>query len=178
MIARYYEEKRIDHAIKAFSVFQKIYPHAELHLYGFGDARDKYKTENELIRLVKELDLTESVFFRGYLINLSDEWQTLHAQLVTSRFEGFCLAIIEGMSRGVPTVAYNINYGPKDLINDNQSGFLVESGDINSLANKMQELLRDEQRFLRISKDAYNSAQKFNSKVIISEWVDVLYDKL
>ena len=40
--------------------------------------------------------------------------------------EGFSLALLESLAHGVPTISYNIKYGPKEMINNGENGYLIE----------------------------------------------------
>lgn len=170
VVARYYVEKRLDHVIKAFKKVHCFLPNTELHLYGFGDAREKFKTEKELIRLTRQLNLKDSVKFRGYLVDLDNEYKKMHMISLTSTFEGFCLALLEGISYGIPAVSYDIKYGPKEMIESGGSGYLVNNGCIEELADKMIDILSDPEKYVQFSKAAYMKSDDFSEETILNKW--------
>lgn len=174
VVARYYVEKRLDHVIKAFKKIHWFLPNTELHLYGFGDAREKYKTEKELIELRHQLNLDDSVKFRGYLVDLDDEYKQMHLILLTSSFEGFCLALLEGISYGVPAVSYDINYGPRDMVESGRSGYLVKDGDIEALADKVIEVLSDPKRYTDFSMCSYEKSKQFAKEQLFDKWKKII----
>lgn len=177
VVARYSVEKRLDHAIRAFSLVHQVYPNSELHLYGFSDARDNFKTQRELVQLAKSLNVYSAVKFRGYITDLTKEYQQMHIKLLTSLYEGFCLAILEAISRGIPTVAYDIKYGPSDMIDDDRSGYLVENGNYEQLADRILRLIDDPNCYQDFSNQAYQKAKEFSKESILELWQTILPKK-
>lgn len=175
VVARYYEEKRLDHVIKAFKIIHSILPFTELHLYGFGDGRENYKTEKELIRLTNQLNLKEAVKFRGYLLDLDEEYKKMHLILLTSRFEGFCLALLEGISYGIPAISYDINYGPREMIDSGSSGYLVTNSCIDELARKVIHLLSDAKQYDDFSKESFKKSKEFSKQRILDKWEQIIF---
>lgn len=173
-VARYYVEKRLDHIIKAFNTVQKELPDAELHLFGFGDARDNYKVEKELRKLVSDLNLSDKVFFRGYSHSLEEEYASSELFMLTSRVEGFCLALLEAVSNGIPCVSYNIKYGPSDMIQSGVNGYLVENGNIDELAVKMLDILKDDAKKEVFSNNCYEAVKKFSETAVWNKWESLL----
>ena len=55
--------------------------------------------------------------------------------------EGFSLALLESQSHGVPTISYDIKYGPSELIINDYNGLLVNFNDENQLYEKVRNLL-------------------------------------
>ncbi|MGG5369661.1 glycosyltransferase [Enterococcus sp. AZ196] len=170
VVARYYVEKRLDHVIKAFKKIHCFLPNTELHLYGFGDAREKFKTEKELIQLTKQLNLRDSVKFRGYLIDLDSEYKKMHMISLTSTFEGFCLALLEGISYGIPAVSYDIKYGPREMIESGCTGELVNNGCIEELADKMIAILSDSKKYKHFSEKSFEKSKDFSEEKIRGKW--------
>ncbi|MGH1833343.1 glycosyltransferase [Enterococcus gilvus] len=174
VVARYYSEKRLDHVIKAFSVIHSLIPNTELHLYGFGDSREQYQTEKDLIYLREQLSLADVVKFRGYFVNLDNEYKKMHVLLLTSKYEGFCLALLEGISYGIPAVSYDINYGPKEMIDSGNSGYLAKNGSIEDLANKVIKVLDDPYEYELLSEQAYKKSNEFSEDAIRRKWEEIL----
>ncbi|MEG0732726.1 MAG: glycosyltransferase, partial [Vagococcus sp.] len=104
-MARYYTEKQLLHQIKVIQSLLSKYPQIELHLFGYGDATDGYKEEKMLRKYVTEHQLSEHIFFRGYLNSLEKEYESAGAMLLSSSIEGFCLSLLEAMEHGVPVIS-------------------------------------------------------------------------
>lgn len=109
-VARYSPEKQLHHQIKLINSLKSDFPDIQLHLYGFGIEKEN------LINLIAQYKLENNVFLRGFIPDLSQEYNNAYLSIVTSNMEGFSLALLEGQSFGVPTISYDIKYGPNELV--------------------------------------------------------------
>ena len=81
--------------------------------------------------------------------------------LVTSRYEGFCLSIVEGMSQGLIPVAFPVGVAP-EIIQDGVNGYLVSSE--KEMVEKIQLILNDDVLRRKLSVQALETSKQFNSK--------------
>jgi glycosyltransferase involved in cell wall biosynthesis len=86
--------------------------------------------------------------------------------ILPSRYEGFSLSLIEGMSQGLVPVSFDVGVA-SEVIRDGENGFLVSS-EAEAIA-RIRELLRDDDRRLRMAEAAAESVQKFRSSVIAED---------
>jgi glycosyltransferase involved in cell wall biosynthesis len=87
------------------------------------------------------------------------------------------MVIVEGMECGVPPVAFDSPCGPKDLITDGVSGFLVQSGDINGLATKINQLIESDNLRKQMSLASKEKASNYRIDKVMERWID-LFEKL
>ena len=166
-VARLAPEKRVEHTILAFVEIIKHIPEARLHLYGAGPE------EINLRKLVKANNLDDAVVFHGYLADLSEEYSTSKLILLSSVEEGFSLALMEAASYGIPAVSYNVRYGPSDLIDDGETGFLTEE-DPHLLAEKAITLLSNPDMYRSFSDNTYAKSFDFNEEMVYERWKKLL----
>jgi poly(glycerol-phosphate) alpha-glucosyltransferase len=145
MITRLAAQKRVDDAIRAWPAVVAAHPAAHLEIYGGGVLKP------EMLALIAELGVGESVTLHGHSEQAQEALLTAGALLLTSRYEGQSLAITEALSRGVPSVSYDIAYGPGELIEHEVSGYLVEPGDIAGLSESLNRILGDTAEIERMS---------------------------
>lgn len=169
-VARLFHEKRLDDAIRAFAAAYEENDSLSFDIYGYGDGSDNYKEENMLKELVEDLDLEEAVNFMGYTQDMDYVYNNAQLSLLTSRYEGASLCTVEAQSHGVPVIAYDINYGPADLIDNGKSGFLVPSGNVDELAEKIIQFFDDSHLRQRLSEGAYENAQRSSSTNVWHYW--------
>ena len=169
-VARLFYEKRLDDAINAFAKAYRENPTLSFDIYGYGNGRDGLKEEKMLKQLVKNLGLENVVQFKGYTQDMETVYNTAELLVLSSRYEGAPLAIVEAQSHGVPVIAYDINYGPADLIQDGQSGFIVPSGHVDDLAAKIKEYFDNPALMEQLNEGAYQNAQRFSGDSIWKEW--------
>ena len=95
--------------------------------------------------LAKDLEITEKTHFIGRCADVADLLGISFAGVLTSRHEGFSNSILEYMAAKLPVVATNVG-GASEAIVDGENGFLVKSDDDEALANRLIELLEDEEK--------------------------------
>ncbi len=78
---------------------------------------------------VEDAGLADAVTFAGHRDDAAEAFATASWTLLTSTSEGSPLVLAEAMSRGCIPIAYDIPYGPADLIVDGVDGLLVPDGD-------------------------------------------------
>lgn len=171
-VARLFPEKRLDHLIKAFGIVHQKLPQATLDLWGYGDGT----TDKALQKQVKSLNLDQVVSFKGYSTNIGEVMDKAQVATLTSRVEGFALAVLEAQSHGLPVVAYDIPYGPSDIIEDGFSGTLVKDGDYKAFAHALIKLLSDQKRLQEYSDHAYVSRKRYSEEAIWNAWQQLIND--
>src|SRR5699024_7158895 len=123
--------KRIDHTIKAFrNVVRKI-PDAKLEIWGKGDQ------EKPLRKLIKRLGLGKNISLEGYTHHPDAIYQKALFTVLTSKSEGFALSVMESMYNETPVISYDVKYGPADMIEDGNNGFIIDNGSIEQLTDRM-----------------------------------------
>lgn len=172
IISRLHQEKRLDHAIKAFQQVVKDKPDVQLFIYGDGDQKENLQS------LINELHLKENVKLMGYSNNTYEILQNATCSLLTSKYEGFALVIQESIANGTPVIAYDIKYGPSDMIDNGENGYLVEDGNINKLASTIIKYLNatanEKQKF---SDSSIEKAKSFSNERFATSWIN-LFEKL
>ena len=164
-VCRLEPQKRLDHAIRAFARVAPALPHARFDIYGTGSEADSLKT------LVRQLEMTERIRFRGFTDSPLKVLAGATATVLSSRFEGFPLVLNEAMGVGTPFVAYDINYGPAEVIRDGTDGLLVPAGDVKALARAMQRVLGDPDYAAALSSRAREVTQRFPASRWKVEWL-------
>lgn len=167
MLARYHEQKQIDHAIRSFKLVVENSPKKTLEIYGFGEL------EKNLLKLIQELNLQNNVFLKGFNSNPTEVLQTAALSILSSEYEGFGLVILESLANGCPVVSYDLKYGPSDMIEHGSNGFLAENLNIDDLGNKIIEATADESLLKTMSENAYKSVDKFSEESFVANWINM-----
>lgn len=132
---------------------------------------------SQLENQIRQSGLQTSVFLEGSSKTIHEEYARSSIFVLTSKSEGFSLAILEAISEGLPVVSFDCPCGPKDLIDDGVNGFLVENGDIEGLADKLLLLMNDETLRRRMGDKAYESSKRYLPDVVMQQWMH-LFDSL
>lgn len=170
-ITRFDPQKRISHAIRAFAKASEKVPDARFHLYGRGEETAKLKA------LVRKLKIGDKVIFKGFTDNPLEVFAGATATVLSSWFEGFPLVLNEAMGVGTPFVAYDVNYGPSEVITDGVDGLLVPVGDIDALADAMVRVLSDPDYAAKLGERAKDVDERYSLERWRSEWLG-LYRRL
>jgi glycosyltransferase involved in cell wall biosynthesis len=96
----------------------------------------KGELENELKNLAKEVNLSNDIFFAGYVTN-QQEYMALGRFLwLTSKYEGFNMVLLEALSAGIPCVVTNTPPGIHEVLEDGKYGLLINSRDPEIIARE------------------------------------------
>lgn len=94
--------------------------------------------------------------------------------LITSRYEGFSLSLIEGMSQGLIPIVFKVGVAP-EVIRDGENGFLVES--VKEAKQRVTQLAKDPDLRRLMAAAAWESAQNFKADDMVEKFVR-LYKKV
>jgi len=156
--------KRPDHAIEAFELVKKKVPDAELWVFGDGPFR---KTLERLSGLGVRFFGNLNNFERRELLKKS--W----VLMVPGVREGWGLNIIEANALGLPTIAYNVP-GLCDSVKNNETGLLVEEGNIKDLAEKTISLLTDSPLREKLRVNSLNYSKQFSWEKTANELMKLI----
>ncbi|MCQ2516603.1 MAG: glycosyltransferase family 4 protein [Saccharofermentans sp.] len=136
--------------------------------YGDGNKLEECKA------LVKEYGLEENVFFCGRTKNIMAAYKKAAMYVMTSRTEGFGLVLTEAKSCNLPTLAYDIDFGPREIIDDGVSGYLVKAFDSNKMADKICTLIENEELRKQFSVRSKDNCGIFSREQFTSRWIELL----
>lgn len=134
-----------------------------------GDGEERKKLET----ITKENDLEKQLFLKGRVENV--EWYLNRAKLfvLTSRYEGLPLCLIEAMQMNVPCVSFDVKTGPSDIIENNVNGILISSFEIEKMIKEINALLKDKCRLQSMSKNTRDNFERFEMENIIKKWKNI-----
>src|SRR4051794_25214462 len=120
-------QKGFDYLIDAFAPVAAAHPGWELRIFGAGVARAR------LEKRIAEAGLQERAVLAGPSDDLAGEMSRASIYVLSSRFEGFPLVLIEAMAKGMAVVAFDCPTGPRDIVDDHRNGILVPARDVPGL---------------------------------------------
>lgn len=163
-VGRYVYQKGFDLLLKSWSIVEKTCPDWILTIIGQGD-RLQYETLIDELRI----DRTRCKLL-GPKEQIQDEYMSSSLLVMSSRFEGFGMVLVEAMSCGLPVVSFDCPCGPKDIIQDNVDGVLVESGNVKKLAEAIIMLIQHPQKREEMANKAIENVQRFRIDQIAGKW--------
>lgn len=157
-------QKGYDRLLQAWAKVTKNHPDWELDIYG------KKEPKEQLEALANALHIQSSVHFYEPTSFIQERYLNSSLFVLSSRFEGFGMVLIEAMACGLPCVSFDCPYGPKDIISHNRDGLLVENNDIEGLSNALQQLIADDQLRKKMGRNAKVNVQRFLPETILAQW--------
>ena len=156
-------QKGYDMLLEAWAEVEKRHPDWELNIYGSGRAEQQLKNQ------LADLGL-RSVKLIPFTPNISEEYSKSSILVLSSRFEGFSLVLIEALRHALPAVAFNCPFGPNEVIEDGKNGYLVTVGDIKALTDKLCVLIENPLIRKQFSAAAIERAKLYDVDTIMSRW--------
>lgn len=169
-IGRYSHQKDIWSLMKIWQLMHQRHPDWTLNLFGdYGDQHDVLLPE------LKKMDA--NVVLHEPTQAIGEQYLKNSMLLLTSLYEPFGLVMPEAMSYGLPVVAFDCPYGPADIITDGVDGFLVKDRNIEDFADKVCQLMEDEELRRRMGVAGAKSSQRYSAENIMPMWKN-LFDTI
>jgi glycosyltransferase involved in cell wall biosynthesis len=169
---RFIPVKRYDRLIRAFARVAARRPGWELRLYGRGRKEERYR------QLIDRLDMAGRVRLMGAVSPIEPEWAKGSIAAVSSDEESFGMTIVEAMRCGVPVVATDCPYGPREILRHGENGLLVPLEDgVRGFARALLRLIDDEDERRRLAAAALRDAARYDPARIAAryeEWLGSL----
>jgi glycosyltransferase involved in cell wall biosynthesis len=167
VVARHSYEKGVDRIIYIWQKVIQNQPNWILDIYGKGVLLEQHK------KLAKQLGIENSINFYEPTKNIQEKYEEASIYLMTSITEGFPMVLLEAMSCGLPCVAYDCPVGPRAIITNNETGFLIPDNDIDLFVDKILKLVQNQELRITIGENAKKSVQKYNIDMIMNQWNDL-----
>ncbi len=170
-VGRYVYQKGFDLLLKAWSKIENQHTDWELVVYGMGD-RDSYE------QIIDRLHIDRSrCHLYGSTPDIKKEYLNSSLFVFSSRFEGFGMVLIEAMACGLPVVSFDCPCGPKDIVRHEEDGLLVPSGNVDSLANALLQMMSDDKLRCQMAKNAVKNVQRYQLNVVCRHW-QILFESI
>jgi glycosyltransferase involved in cell wall biosynthesis len=170
-VGRYTSQKGFDLLIKAWA---KVEEKKDWKLVIAG----KGKQTKLLQSLIEKYELTSSVELIPPTNNIQGLFKESGLYVMSSRFEGLPLVLIEAAAMGLPAVSFACQTGPEEIIEHEKTGLLVPPMNIDALASAIQTCILNDNLRIEFSKNAVSYVgEKFSTENIIDKW-ESLFNQL
>jgi len=165
-------QKGLNYLLEAFAICHTEIPEWNLVLIGDGPLME------ELVALSQKLNIENNCLFLGRVSNPYTIMSQADIYVMSSRYEGFPVALCEAMGLGLPCISFNCPTGPSNIIEDNSNGLLIEYLDVDKLAQSMYTLASDKKKQESLSKKAIKINNLLKIDTIMQKWDDVINEIL
>lgn len=150
---------------------------SNIHLLLVGSGKGSFDNcEDELHRYIKEHKLEEHISITGSVDNVNEYLMASNIFVLPSEYEGFSLALLEGLACALPAVATRVG-GATDLIQDCRNGILIDPNDKQGLETAIGWMLEKRSEWEAIGKSARERAERYSIDVVANKYID-LFERL
>ena len=170
-ISNFRAVKRVGDVIKAFALISREVD-SELYMVGDGPEREP------AAELAHKLEVADRVIFLGNVTDVAEVLRQSDLFLLPSEQESFGLAALEAMSCGVPVVATRVG-GLPEVVRDGIDGYLVDVGDVTTMAERGAEILSDDALQERMGQQARRRVlEQFTPEQIVPQYLQYYWQVL
>lgn len=169
-VGRLTHQKGFDLLIEAFNLVVKHRKDWVLYIVGDGEEH------HALSLLIKKLELSECIKLIPATKNIDEIYRNSSMYIMSSRFEGLPMVLLEATTFGLPIVSFDCDTGPSEVIRK-EFGWLCKSNDVNALSETILHAFDqcDEPvTYNKMRKHAYLSSFRFSIDKVTKKWIDLL----
>jgi glycosyltransferase involved in cell wall biosynthesis len=163
--------KGFDRLIKAWKIIHQKNNEWKLDIYG------KNNNNFDLSKMIKKMELENSITLHEPTKDILNKYMESSIYVLPSRSEGFGMVLIEAMACGVPCIAFDCPSGPKDIINNDEDGILIENGNLDAFSNAIINLISNEDKRKLLGKKARENVKRYHIENIAPVW-DKLFNEI
>lgn len=170
-VGRLTYQKGFDMLLEAWQQVSKDYPLWKLKIIGSGE------DEEALLKRSIELELTKTIEFIPKTNHIENYYLQSKLFVMSSRFEGLPLVLIEAQAYGLPIVSFDCDTGPAEVVQDGENGWLCEAGNIMALKNSLLtgiEASMNDEYYQKLKESSINNSKRFSTNAILNSWLKLL----
>lgn len=162
-VGRLSYQKNIEEAVEIANIVFRKHKEWIWDVFGEGDTYDSVSQK------INEYGLEGRFNLKGSVKDLYSRYDEYSIMVMTSRFEGYPMALLEGMSRGLPIVSYEVS-GANHIIDDGKSGYIVGQGDRKTFTERLLQLMECEMLRQEMSDENVRRRKSFSQSAFIERW--------
>lgn len=142
----------------------------DIHLVILGDGEEK----KHLQKQIENTELSAFIHLLGFKENTFEFLKNAEFLILSSKYEGFPMVILEALYMGTPVISFDCETGPAEMIRDEFNGLLVENQNFEALKTAMNKLIMDKELYNYCKHNAKESTTPFSEDNIQRKWLDLL----
>lgn len=163
-VGRYEKEKQFDILIDSWAIVHEKHRDWTIDIFGKG------MLKGQLEEQINRKGLQGIVNLMPPTDEIKKEYENSDFFVLSSRFEGFGLVLVEAMSCGTPCVSFDCPNGPRDIIKDKEDGLLVANGDVEALAEGICYMIEHSEERIRMGKAATENVKRYSIDSVMQRW--------
>ena len=167
-VGRLEHQKGFDILIGCWKVVAQDHPDWHLDIYGIGSRHDCLQAQ------IDKLGLSDKITLCGRSNNIMDLYPKYSMHVMTSRYEGLPMTLIEAQACGLPSVVTDFQFGASDIITDGYNGRIVPQGDNVALADAIGKMMSSESMRRAYGSNAVETAKAYYKDNIFGKWNELI----
>jgi len=162
-VGRLDKQKGFDLLIEAFSNIQN----SNIHLVILGEGQEKNKLQN----IIMNKGLSDRIHLLGLVDDIWPWYRYAKCFVSSSLKEAWGNAIVEAMSQGCPVIAFDCDYGPREIITNGLNGLLVNVNNLESLTSTISNLITNKYLSDKLTRNGLIRSSEFDAKALSVQWL-------
>lgn len=138
-----------------------------LEIYGQGPDEEQLRSQ------ISSHHLEQHIFLKGITQKVAEVYNSASFYVLSSRFEGFPMVLLEAISFGLPIVSFDCVTGPNEVIHNDDCGILVDDGNTEKLGEAIQRLIENRKEREEKSERAFQKSRIFSKDEIMKQWLEL-----
>lgn len=135
-----------------------------------GEGEDREILEQK----IKEYHLENRLILKGNQKEMEPYYRNSSLYVMTSRYEGLPMTLLEAKSYQLPIISFDCQTGPVDIIQDSIDGYLINDFNQKEMVNKINYVIQDPALRALLSQQSQINLHKFEMENIIPKWINIL----
>ena len=150
-------------------IFNK-YSDWKLDIIGDGPERES------LEKYINDNNLSKNVILHGFKDKdyINDLLMKSSIYLMTSYTESFGIVLIEAMNYGLPVIAFDSAEGAREIIKNNENGYLIKNRNKDEYIKKVYDLIEDKDLRLKLGKEGKKDSKEYNPDIVYKKWIEII----
>lgn len=168
-MGRFCNQKGFDLLVQTWQKVVQRYPNWKLHFYG--DDGEDFR------RYIAQYNMEGNCIPHPFTNDTQAVMEQHSFFILSSRFEGFGMVMAEAMACGLPVVAFDCPYGPREIIHDGEDGLLAKPEDTDDLADKICHMIEDASLRQQMGERAHENIRRYHMEKVGKMWTH-MFDEL
>ncbi|BDR53862.1 hypothetical protein KIM372_17690 [Bombiscardovia nodaiensis] len=167
-IGRLTPQKGFDLLVEVAHVVLPQHPTWEWVVLGSGEQ------EQKLVELAAETNVGKQLHFVGNVSDVEQYYRQAAMFVLTSRYEGLPMVLLEAKAHRLPVVSFDCETGPSELILDGVNGYLVAEGDCTAMSDCINLLIKNPEERSRFSRSSMDDTERYHVENVKRQWQQLL----
>lgn len=167
-VGRLEDQKGFDILIDCWKRVAEQHPDWHLDIYGEGPHHDKLQEQIDLLRLNDHITLC------GRSNSIMDVYPGYSLHIMSSRYEGQPMTLIEAQACGLASVVFSFKFGASDIVRNGHNGIIVPQGDSKAFSEALCSMMSSEDKRKEYGQNALEMGRQYFKNNVFSKWIEFI----